>query len=382
MRRWLHFLRTACGFGGWRPVLRILCSLCIRAVLLVDSGCSKTASPGSTDPVSVPQVSVATAIGSNVPVELRAVGHVSSFASIAIRSQVSGFLDGAHFKEGAMVKAGDLLFTINDRPFAQALARARGDLEKELGLQKQAAIEEQENAVLLKSNIISKDNYNESAAYADSLRAAVAADQAIVDSAELELSYCQIRSPIDGRAGFVQISPGNVVQLGEMVLVTINQTQPIFVDFPVSEEALPDVRSCAGSARLEIQAAAGHQQNWWTGELMTIDNTVDVNTQTILLRARFPNQNEALWPGQTVNVHLRLQTLTRAALIPAEAVQKGPQGEYVFVVNGNAIVECRPIEIGTQVGDQVAICKGLSVGERVVIHGQRQLGPGTKVRGL
>lgn len=382
MSRLLHRVRTIRGFGRWRPVLYTLCSVCVRAVLLVDSGCSKTASLQSPDPVPVPQVSVATAMSSNVPVEVTAVGHVSPFASIAIRSQVSGFLDGVHFKEGAMVNTGDLLFTIDERPFVDALARAKGDLERDLCMQKQAATEEQENVVLLKRGIISKENYNESAAYADSLRATVAGDKALVDSAELELSYCRIRSPVDGRAGFVQIGPGNVIQPGEMVLVTINQTRPIFVDFPVPERDLPDIRSCAGDARLEVRAAIDHQQEWRTGELVAIDNTVDVNTRAILLRARFPNQNEALWPGQTVDVLLRLQTLTNAALIPAGAVQKGPQGEYVFVVNSDATVERRPVETSTRFGEQVAICKGLSAGERVVIRGQKPLGPGVKVRVL
>ena len=382
MKRLLHLPRTTAGFGDRRPNLCIASPFCLTAALLLNSGCSKTHTPGPGNLAPVTQVSVAVAVRSNVPIELKAIGHAAPFSSIAIRSQVGGFLDGIHFQEGAMVKAGDLLFTIDKRPFENALARARSDLEKDLGLQKQACSEEQENAALLHSNVISRDNYNESAAYADSLKAAVAADKALVDSAELELSYCQIRSPIDGRAGFVQINQGNIIQPGEMVLVTVNQTQPILIDFAVTERELPAIRDSVANGSLEVQAAVDQRQTWRIGEVTSMDNAVDPNTQTVLVRARFPNQDEALWPGQTVNVLLSLHTLKDAAIIPCAAVQKGQNGDSVFVLNPDATVESRPVEISIQLGDQVAVCKGLEAGERVVTRCQQRLEPGIKVRVL
>ena len=331
---------------------------------------------------NAPEVSVGLAIQSNVPVTLQLVGHVSPFSSVAIRSQVSGRLEAVHFHEGDMVKTGALLFSIDSRPFADSLAQAKSSLDKDLGLQKQAAIEQGQNAVLFESKIVSKENYNESAAYADSLKATVAADKAAVDSAQLELSYCDIRSPIAGRAGFVQVNPGNLVQIGEMVLVTINQTQPVFVDFPVPEQHLAPLRESASHAPLQVLAISDHDQKCYKGELTAIDNAVDPSTRTILMRARFANPDEALWPGQSVSVRLDLQTLTNAVLIPVEAVQKGPQDEFVFVVQRDAAVECRPIQTRSQLGGRVIVSQGLVSGERVVIRTQQHLVPGMKVRVL
>ncbi len=251
-----------------------------------------------------------TVVQTNMPVTLEAKGHVTPCSSVAIRSQVSGVLESVHFKEGDLLKPGDLLFTIDSRGFRDALARAKSDLAKDLGMQKQAASEQEQNAVLLKSKIVSQDSYNESAANSASVAAAVEGDQAAVDLAELELSHCHIYSPINGRAGFVQVSPGNLIPTGEQVLVTVNQTRPVFIDFPIPEQNLAAIRRAAASRALEVQIMAEGRQCCWTGELTAIDNTVDPSTHTILLRARFANEEEALWPGQSVNVRLSLAPRT------------------------------------------------------------------------
>ncbi len=173
------------------------------------------------------------------------------------------------------MQTGQLLFSIDSRPFSERLARAKSDLTRDAGFQTQAAIEQNENAVLLQNRIISKDSYNETAANAASLKAAVEADQAAVDLAELELSYCQIRSPVAGRAGFLQVNPGNVIPGPETVLVTVNQTQPIFVDFPIPEASLPAMREAIQRGELEVHGTAAGQPASWIGTIMAIDNAID-----------------------------------------------------------------------------------------------------------
>ena len=346
-------------------------------------GCSPNDTSRAPTVAQAPAVTVKEVVETNMPLTLHALGHVSPFASVAVRSQVNGRLDGVHFKEGDQVKAGDLLFSIDARPFAAALERAKCDLEKDLSLQKQAAIEQQQNAVLLESKALSVDNYNQSTAYVDSLNAAVAADRAAIAAAQVELSFCEIRAPIEGRAGLLQLNAGNVVTAGEMVLVTLNQMEPVFIDFPVPEQELPGIRRARATRALEVHAAPpGEEASCWNGELTAVDNAIEPESGTILLRARFENQDEALWPGQAVNVSLSLPVLTKAVLTPRQAVQKGPNGEYVLVVNPDATIDSRAVETGGELRGEVIVRRGLHSGERVVIGRQEQLAPGSKVRVL
>lgn len=287
-------------------------------------GCSKP-SGASRDqaPLKPPhRVSVPVTVQSNGPVELKAVGRVTPFASIAVRSQMSGILKGVHFHEGDMVQQGQLIFTIDAQPYETDFKQATGALEKDLNLEKQAALEENQNAALLRSKIVSEQDYDESAAYAESLKASIAADRAAVESAELELSNCCIYAPITGRAGFLQVSPGNVVQALDMVLVTLNQTQPIFVDFPVSQEQLTLIRRRLGEGKaLEVQAIAPGGQGSRTGEFKAIDNQMDGNPGAVQVRAQFPNADEALWPGESVTLSAALGGMTNAALRPSQQIK-------------------------------------------------------------
>ena len=346
------------------------------AFALLFSSCSPA--PEANSP-SLPEVTVVTAIATNVPVTLEALGHATPICSIAIRSQINGLLENIHFGEGQLVKTGQLMFSFDSRPFSDQLAHAKSDLARDAGLQAQAAIEQNENAVLLQNRIISKDSYNESAANAASLKAAVQADQAAVDLAELELSHCQIRSPVAGRAGFLQVNPGNVIPGPEMVLVTLNQTQPIFVDFPIPEASLPAMREAIQRGQLEVRATAAGQPASWTGTIMAIDNAVDETTHTVLLRARFRNDKEEFWPGQSVNIALRTAATTTAAIVPHTAIQKGPEGKFVFVVSRDELIEYRAVESREQAAGELVICWGVQPGERVVTRAPRQLAPGEKV---
>lgn len=359
------------------------CRLGLAAILAgaLALGCSPQDSPLSPTVPHSPEVTVVLAIETNLPLTLHARGHVSPFASVAVRSQVSGRLDRVHFKEGDKLRAGDLMFSIDSRPFATNLERAKSDLEKDLDAQKQAVIEQRQNAMLLQSKIVSEDTFKQSAACADSLSAAIAADRAGIASAQLELSFCEIHAPIDGRAGLLQLDPGNLIAAGEMVLVTVNQTDPVFIDFPLAEQNLPAVRRAISAGPLQVRAALpGDEQTCWTGGLTAVDNAVDPNSGTILLRARFENHDEALWPGQSVNVSLTLPALTRAVLTPRQAVQKGTNGDFVLVVNPDATIDSRPIETGDQLGAEIVIYHGLQSGDRVLLGQHDHLAPGNSVR--
>ncbi|HEV2393458.1 MAG TPA: efflux RND transporter periplasmic adaptor subunit [Verrucomicrobiae bacterium] len=349
---------------------------------MATGGCSKQEAPLVRQSAKPPEVSYALAVLTNVPAAIESVGHVSPFKWVAVRSQVSGVLAGVHFKEGDRVQKGDLLFTLDPRPFEDALKQAQGDLDKDLDEQNQASIEEHENAVLLQSRIVSKETYQASAAYAESLKAAISADKAALDTARLDLSNCFITAPISGRAGFIQASSGAVVQGFDTVLVTINQTQPVFVDFPMGESDLPLIRHCLESgARASVQAALpGHEQCLCTGELESMDNAIDLATGTVLVRARFANPDESLWPGQAVNTTLTTGTIMKAVLIPAQAVRNGTNGPFVFVMNTDARIQPCAIQTGQPLGNQVVVRNGLKGGERVIIAGAERLVPGITVR--
>jgi multidrug efflux system membrane fusion protein len=357
------------------------------ACLLFLSGCSRNSSSGSTPsaqraPQQAAPVTVAVATERDVPVQLQAIGHAVPFATVAVRSQVDGTLERVDFKEGDQVKQDEPIFAIDTRPYEAALNQAKGTLEKDTALSRNAAVEERRNASLLKEGIVSQDTYDQSRANAEALKATLVADKAAVESAQLQLSYCSIRSPIDGRIGTLQINAGNVVKKQDTVLVTINQLKPIYVDFSVPEQELPRIRDYAAVAgKLKVEThVSGHEQHSPGGELAVINNTVDASTGTILLRAVFPNDREMLWPGQFVNTVLTLTTQTNAVIVPSQAVQVGQQGEFVFVVKPDMTVEARPVTIGNRVSEEIVLNQGVQAGEQVVTGGQLRLAPGVKVQ--
>jgi multidrug efflux system membrane fusion protein len=327
-------------------------------------------------------VTVAVARQQNVPIQLTEVGHVVPYQTVSVRSQVDGQLQSINFKEGDEVKQGQLIFVIDPGPYEAALNQAKGALSRDEALADNAAVEERRNAELLKNKIISQDTYDQSVATAKSARATVAADQAVVKNAELQLSYCFIRAPVDGRTGTLLLNVGNIVQKQTTQLIIINQIRPIFVDFSLPEKHLPSVRDhMAASGALRVQAQVpGHEQHQPAGRLTTINNTVDPTTGTILLRAEFPNTDEPLWPGQYVNTTLTLTVQTNAVVVPAEAVQNAQEGQYIFVVKADQTVEARPVLPGERVAGERVIERGIQPGERVVTSGQVRLAPGMKVQ--
>jgi len=342
------------------------------------SGGSRDAQPGGSHD-AVP-VTVATVRQLDVPMQSRTIGNVEPYSSVSIKSQVEGQLAQVHFQEGQPVARGDLLFTIDPRPFEAAVRQAEANLAKSQAESSNATIDANRRAKLLADGFVSTDENDQAQTRAASLQAAVKADQAAVENAKLQLQYCFIHSPIDGRIGALLVHEGNVVKTNDTILAVINQIHPIYVAFSLPEQQLEEIRQRAASGTLEVQVFVGpNPTEPVRGELSFINNTVDTTTGTVVLKGLFTNEREELWPGQYVDVALTLSVTRDALLVPAEAVQTGQQGPYVFVVGNDAAAELRPVVVGRTVGHDVIVTTGLRAEERVVTDGQIRLAPGLKV---
>jgi multidrug efflux system membrane fusion protein len=331
----------------------------------------------------VSPVLVAKATRHSVPVSLRAVGTVEAFSTVEVRSQVGGELVGVHFVEGQDVKAGDLLFTIDPRPFDIQIGKDKATLAKDTAQKEKALLDIRRYDDLLKSKAVSPQEYESARAQAEVQTAQVEADRAQVEDSKLQREFCLIRSPIDGRTGALQIHAGNLIKANDSSsLVTINRVNPVYVSFSVPDRELPRVRAAmAGPKPPEVRAALPDtNQALSTGTLSFLDNQVNRSTGTILLKATFPNAGRHLWPGQYVDVTLDLSVLSDAILVPSQAVQMGQNGQFVYVVKGSETAEVRSVKTGisTDAGETV-IEKGLAPGETVVTEGQLRLAPGARI---
>jgi membrane fusion protein, multidrug efflux system len=342
-------------------------------------GKSKTADPRKK--MAVP-VTIATAITKPVPEQLRAIGNVQAFATVHIRSRVQGELVGVHFKEGNEVKSGELLFTIDPRPFEAALKQAEANLAKNRAQLQHARKQTERYASVVKKGYVSEEQNDQILTNAATLEAAVRADEAAVESSRLDLKYCTIRSPITGVTGQLKVDRGNLIKSGDNdnPMVTIKQTSPIYVVFSVPEPYLPELKKRMAARPLEVSVAvSGDEERPLQGELTFLDNAVDQTTGTILLRSTFANQDRMLWPGQFVNVTLTLSLQPEALVIPSQAVQTGQQGRYVFVVTPESTAEYRLVALSRTVDGEAVVLKGVSPGERVVTDGQLRLTQGAQV---
>ena len=347
------------------------------AVLVIIAACSGK-DKGEKPPAPV---TAAAAASKSMPVQIQAIGNVEAFQTVAVKSMVGGELVQVNFKEGELVKQGDLLLVIDPRPYEAAVRQAEANLARDTAQLKNAASQERRYAALLKEKTASQELYDSAQANADALSSAVKADQAILENARLQLSYCTIKAPIAGQAGELKVDRGNIVKANDTAtLVKINQITPIYAAFAVPEKYLSDIKKHMAEGPLRVDAAAPKSdQPPATGQLTFIDNMVDTGTGTILLKATFSNENRLLWPGQFVNVTLILAMQGDAVVIASQAIQTGQTGTYVFVIKEDLTVEMRPVTVDrTQAGESV-IAKGLKAGERVVTDGHLQLVPGGKV---
>jgi len=326
-------------------------------------------------------VLVVTALQKSVPVQLHAVGNVEPYSSVSIKSQVTGVLQQAHFKQGEDVKKGQLLFTIDPRPLEAALKQAEANLARDSAQLRNTREQLKRYAELVEKQYVSREQYDQIKTNADAAAAVVDADKAAVENAKVQLSYCYIYSPIDGRVGSMLINEGNLVRVNDGApLVVINQINPIYVTFAVPESNLADLKRhmARGTLQLDVNFPSdeGRPER---GRLDFVDNTVDRATGTIRLKGVFANTQRRLWPGQFINVALTLATEAGAVVVPSEAVQVGPEGQHVFVVKEDRRVEVRPVTIGRTNEGEAVIAKGLAAGEQVVREGQFLLGPGSRI---
>jgi membrane fusion protein, multidrug efflux system len=402
-----------------------------------ESKAEKTPSAQAQRRLPVP-VAIAQVERRAVPLQIEAIGTVEAYAVVSVKAQVGGELLRIHFKEGQDVRKGDLLFSIDPRPFEAALAQAQANLAKDqvqiqqaraalardqarvhqtraavardLAQAKNADVQARRYAALLKSELIPQEQYDQIRTTADSMAETVKADQAdvqsaeqtlevdeaairsaeqlvhadeaAVDNAKIQLGYTVIRSPINGRTGSLGLNQGNLVRASgtnDSTLITINQLQPIFVSFTVPQQQLPAIKQYMADGTLDVRALPAGDPRPARGAVTFVDNTVDQTTGTIRLKATFTNDDRRLWPGQFVNVTLTLTTQTDAIVVPSQAVQTGQQGAYVFVVKADSTVDTRPVTLARTQGNEAIVAKGLEAGERVVTDGQPRLVQGAAV---
>ena len=345
------------------------------------TACSGTKAAGPAAPgTPVVPVLAATVEEKDVPVQVQAIGSVESYSTVAVKTQITGELTGVFFREGQEVKKGELIFTLDKRPFEAVLKQAQSTLAKDQAQAEMARVQARRYAVLMKDGVVAKEQYDQMQSSADALDAAVEADKAAVENARVQLIYCSIDSPINGRVGSLLIHQGNMIKANDVPLVNINQIQPIRVAFTVPEQYLAEIKRFAANGKLPVQVSIPNDSKPATGKLSFIDNTVDPTTGTIKLKGEFANTDRRLWPGQFVDVVLTLHTQPNAIVVPSQAVNTGQQGQYVFVIKPDMTVETRPVAVNRTTKGQSVIDKGLGPGERVVTDGQLRLVPGSRVQ--
>jgi len=387
------------------------------------TGCVNKAQPTFERPPSPVQVTAA--VSQDVPTYLDAIGKTVAREVVAIQPQVSGRITKIHFADGANVRKGDLLFTIDTRPFDANLKQAQANLSKSMALKKQAEanlarevaqakwglVQVERYRVLVEQGVVSREQYEQLRASYESLKATAEAaraavhsadesikvDAAAIESAKVELSYCYIRSPIDGRAGQRLADLGNVVSPGGSnnpnssnggsgnsssgnALLVIERLDPIYADFTISQNSLTAVQEQmrAGSLKTEVRLP-DTQGEMVAGQLTFLDNAVQDATGQVSLRATIPNSGHQFWPGRFVNIRLVLSTIHSAVLVPANAPQMSAQGSFVYVVKQDSTAEQRQVSLGQRQGDLIVVEKGVEAGERVVTNGQLGVTPGGKV---
>lgn len=325
-------------------------------------------------------VSTAMAVQKDIPLEIKAIGEIEALSSAAVRPQVSGPVTKVHFTEGQFVRKGDMLFTIDPRPFEVALKQAKAQLAKDRAQYEKALADANRYEELVSKGYVAEAEYEQFRTAAEALRSVVDADRAVVENARLELAYCFIRAPFSGKTGTVAFDRGNIVRTGDAApLVTIYQVAPIYVSFTVPEQSLPAIRGhMTGRAlKVTVEPVPGAV---YEGGLSFIDNAVDRSTGTIRLKGTLKNRDSGLWPGQFVNVTLRLDIQKNAVVVPSEAVMTGQNGQYVFAVTKDLSAEMRPVSVDRTHGEETVIKSGINPGETVVVSGQLQLTPGMKVQ--
>ena len=372
-------------YRRWWIVLLLVCFLFIGAYfLLTRTGRAQSHADKqvpSTAARSVPVVAAAAKKG-DIGVYLNGLGTVTSLNTVTVQSRVAGELMKVLFREGQIVKSGDLLAEIDPRPYEAQLTQAEGQLLRDQALLKDARIDLERYRILAKQDSIPKQQLDTQEYLVLQYEGAVKTDQGNVESAKLQLIYSRITSPISGRVGLRQVDPGNIIQTTATTgIVVITQLQPITVIFPIPEDNLSQVLGKLRiGARLQVEAFDREQkQKLASGYLLTADNQIDTTTGTVKLKAVFPNKENELFPNQFVNARLLVNVERDVIIVPASAIQQGPRGAFVYVVKADNTAEVRPVTTGAADNGNISVTSGLVAGERVVIDGAERLREGSKV---
>jgi multidrug efflux system membrane fusion protein len=342
------------------------------------AGCSKSNPQAANFHMPAPLVTVTPAIARDVPFYLDEIGKNAALESVTVTPQVAGRIMERHFEDGADLTKNQLLFVIDPRPYQAQLDAAQASLAQAKAAADLAKIQFDRYAELVETKAISKQDYDTKKNTVDVDQAQIGAAEAAVETAKLNLEYCYIRSPMDGRAGARLVDIGNVVQANMTALLSIQRLDPIYADFTITEQDLPAVQTefARGSLQANVRLPSDPETAARTGKLTFLDNTVQNGTGTVNLRATISNSGHHFWPGQFVNVRLVLATRKAAVLVPSQATQMAQKGPFVYVAKSDDTVELRQVTLGQRQGDNVVVSNGLAAGERVVVTGQLTLSPG------
>jgi multidrug efflux system membrane fusion protein len=353
-------------------------ALTLASVACADSQALQPQQGGSTPAVPV---TAAAAVLKPMPLEASVIGTVEAYSTVAVRAQLTGELTSVNFQQGDDVRAGQELFTLDRRPLEAALQQATANLERDSAQAANAKVIVERYEQLVERGIVAREQRDTARTSVAALEATLAADRAAVENAKVQLQYATIRAPISGRTGVLMVTAGNLVRANDQTpLVTINQITPIYVSFAFPEALLSDLRRymARGSLRVEARPAQG-EGSTAVGRITFVDNAVDQTTGTIKIKATFPNEDRWLWPGQFVNVVVRLATESEAIVVPSIAVQTGPDGYYIYVVKSDETVELRPVTVARLAGVETVIKQGVAAGDTIVTDGHLRLVPGSKV---
>jgi membrane fusion protein, multidrug efflux system len=359
-------------------VLLVVAGAIIYQVIARARSSANSKNANADQPISV---GVAPVIRTNMPYFLTGLGTVTAYNTVTVHTRVDGQIMKVYFREGQFVHAGDLLAEIDSRPYQVALEQAQGQLAKDEASQRDAQVNLRRDQTLWQEGIGTRQQYDSQDALVGQYAGAIQSDQAQIASAKLNLTYCRITSPIDGRVGLRLVDPGNIVHATDQNgMLVITQVDPIAVDFTLPEDELPQVMAEMRGRQLTVEAY-GRDNNvkLGAGKLLTIDNQIDPTTGTIKLKSEFANPKLALWPNQFVNVRLLLSERKGVIVVPSAAVQKGSQGTFVYLVGADHTADVRAVQVDFTQGNSSVIREGLSAGQDVVVDGGDKLQPGAEV---
>ncbi|SDR62789.1 membrane fusion protein, multidrug efflux system [Rhizobiales bacterium GAS113] len=363
---------AACGYFGWRYLANRAADAAVE---------QQSSTRPAAGPAPIP-VTIASVVSADFPVYLTGLGTVQPYTTVTVRSRVDGEVIKVGFKQGQMVKEGDLLVQIDPRPYQAALEQAQAKKAQDEATLKDAQLNLQRYNSLARQDFASRQQLDTQQATVDQLTAQIKGDQAVIDNAQTQVGYTTIRSPLTGKTGFRLVDPGNIVHASDTTgIVSIVKLQPISVVFTAPEEQVPDINKALADGAVPVTAMSSDGTKTLSqGRLALVDNAVDQASGTIRMKATFENKDNVLWPGLSVRTRLLIDTVKQAVIVPNDAIERGPDGLYAFVVDDTNKVSVRAIKVGDQGANRSVILDGLSPGDKVVVAGQYRLQAGVLVQ--